>query len=725
MAGRAVTVGGDAAHWSMGKDAVGRLGGKWQARLAVGAAACVLGQAMLYHREAPFVWVFLVLLWQFRRESLTSGIIGGALGALLAGGWPSLALVCGGGLALWTTARMKRPEWLAWPLVGMGAGAMFLFVRLPVSPELWVLAGLVAGGSVMLYGASVREIDRYRTGIGDQRTLVLVVVALGALVAGLEGWVVGPVEPSLVMGGLMILAGAAVGQAAGGAVAGATFGFTLAVRGTDPGGGIGFLVAAGFAAGWAQQRHWRLAPVGLAAGIVLYAILVRVPTRLTEFWLSLGLAALLFELIPEPAVRLGQTWAACLLGEVPRETFADRLERFADVMGEMARAFRLEDETSNREAAMVEQVIESVCRKCSLYRTCWSEDFYRSYRGVTAVLTGDDKVQSPGPRDFSRRCIRPDAVAEVAGQVARHERERAEHARRIRESRALAEMQLAGLADLIRQMAEGFGEVDGPDRPTGAGRIVLDFSAGVAKRPRRGGAVSGDSDLRSDLSDHRVVFGLSDGMGAGSRAAWESGTAMALMEQLLKAGFSQPLAVRAVNTTLMLRAVDDHFATLDLVVINRVAATAEFVKVAAAPTFVCRGRRVEVIRSQSLPVGIVPDVRFEPVARAIEPGDVIVMVTDGVLEHGEDPAEVRLERLLKEIASDFTDATAMAETILSYMLGGTENGRDDAAVMVVRASDHRSAVSAGSADSAGGRVGEWRRVTPPRPARRGLWRGIS
>ena len=71
MAGRVVTVGGDAAHWSMGKDAVARLGGKWQERMAVGAAACVLGQALLYHRVAPFVWVFLVLLWQFRRESLT------------------------------------------------------------------------------------------------------------------------------------------------------------------------------------------------------------------------------------------------------------------------------------------------------------------------------------------------------------------------------------------------------------------------------------------------------------------------------------------------------------------------------------------------------------------------------------------------------------------------------------------------------------------------------
>ncbi|WP_430626702.1 SpoIIE family protein phosphatase [Sulfobacillus thermotolerans] len=125
------------------------------------------------------------------------------------------------------------------------------------------------------------------------------------------------------------------------------------------------------------------------------------------------------------------------------------------------------------------------------------------------------------------------------------------------------------------------------------------------------------------------------------------------------------------------------------IVLDRVGKGAEMVKVAAAPTFLCRNRRVEIIRSHAVPVGILQEVHVEPVYHTLDPGDLIVMVTDGVLEGADAHAEETLSKLLQEMPT--ANPQVMAETILSYMLGHDQDGRDDAAVMVVQIKGHRQA----------------------------------
>ena len=61
-------------------------------------------------------------------------------------------------------------------------------------------------------------------------------------------------------------------------------------------------------------------------------------------------------------------------------------------------------------------------------------------------------------------------------------------------------------------------------------------------------------------------------------------------------------------------------------------AAAAFLKVGSAPSFLLRGREVEVIRSDTLPVGIVQQVDVVVEERQLEPGDVIVRGTDGLLD---------------------------------------------------------------------------------------------
>lgn len=710
----------DEKWWGHGQPTTGAAS-RWKEQIGVAIGGAIFGQAILYHHAAPFVAIFSLLVWQKRRHWYAPMMLGGLIGTGAAVGWLSALVLLAWGLAV--PVPWHRPGWqfLRWPLLAVGAVALFLLGQTWTSYTL-IISGLVAAGSVVLFWLLSRELERVLAGDVDRRTLVLAMASLGCLIAGLAGYQVFDVNPSLFFGALVMLAATAIQGPAGGAVAGATLGVTLALRGGSSNVMVGILVAGGYLAGWLGTKHWRWASVGLMAGVILYALFIQMPEPLQPFWISTAGAAAVFQAVPDSMIVMARRWAESFAGINARDLLGQRMTKIADVMREMARAFRVDDEVEAPETQLVQSVIESVCKKCSLYRSCWEDEFYRSYRGLIdlsakaedAVVTAEDL-----DGDLARRCIRPDAVAHAANLAMNREKERANFALRIKESRALAELQLTGLAQLVAEMAD-----DVQDTPLAKRRRwrvdPLPYQVGVAKRPRRGGVISGDSELICDISPTRVVFGISDGMGVGPRAAWESGTAMSLLEQLLMAGFSQPLAVKAVNTTLLLRSVDDHFATLDLLMLDREARQVEIVKVAASPTFIRRRGQVFQIQGHSLPVGIVQDVVIEPMMQPVEPGDIVVMVTDGVMEVDQKSGEDRLKRLLEQMPTG--DPDMMAETILSFMLGDSRDGRDDALVMVIAIGTQQSTPS--PAERVGNAVGEWQRVTPVAfrgraPSRRG------
>ena len=684
------------------------------AQFAMALLGWILGQAMIYHRPAPFLWIALLLVWPRWRRFFGPMLIGGIAGTALGIKDSSALLILTLAFSVPIPWRRRHWHWLQWPLLIGGTAILFL-LGYPLNIFDSLITGVICVGALLLYWAASRQIQVIDTGQGDQTTLVMGLAWVGSVIAGLEGWKFGLFAPSLLVGGCLILAAAILNGPGGGAVAGATLGFTLAVRGTGPSNEIGILVTGGFLAGILAVRYWRLASVGLMVGIVLYAVLIHLPSELNVLWISLAVTSAFIQLLPSAWVDLGRVWAQLLVqGDTP-DTLPSRLNKMADVMHEMSYAFRIEDEEPETQTNLVEAVVSSVCRKCSLYRSCWEDEFYRSYRGLLNLVSAktEDLVTVQDLGELQRRCIRPEVLVQSANIHLHKERDRAAFRLRVKESRALAEHQLAGLADLIKEMARDFNESYSRD---GVKKLAptLDYAVGLAKRPRRGGLVSGDSDLVRDLPKHHVIFGLSDGMGVGPRAAWESGTAMSLLEQLLQAGFSPRLAVRAVNTTLLLRSVEDHFATLDLFLMDRIGRGGELIKVAAAPTFFCRKDRVETIHSHSLPVGIIQDVHVEPIYHTLDPGDLLVMVTDGALEMQDSASEEKLRHLLEEMP--MAAPQVMAETILSYMLGHDQDGRDDAAVMVIQVLAHGQKPKVATMTDPTPPIREWHRLTP-RPLR--------
>ena len=58
----------------------------------------------------------------------------------------------------------------------------------------------------------------------------------------------------------------------------------------------------------------------------------------------------------------------------------------------------------------------------------------------------------------------------------------------------------------------------------------------------------------------------------------------------------------------------------------------ELVKSGAAPTFIKRKDHCIIINSESLPIGIFNDVEFKVYEQNLQDGDLVIMMSDGVLD---------------------------------------------------------------------------------------------
>ncbi len=126
---------------------------------------------------------------------------------------------------------------------------------------------------------------------------------------------------------------------------------------------------------------------------------------------------------------------------------------------------------------------------------------------------------------------------------------------------------------------------------------------------------------------------LSDGMGSGPEAGEESKATVDLVEKLMEAGFDEDITVNTVNSIMGMRfAEDEKYATLDLNKVDLYNGETIFVKIGAAPSFIKRGSDVKSINSKNLPLGLVDEVEVEIIKDRLKPGDILVNVSDGILD---------------------------------------------------------------------------------------------
>ncbi len=205
---------------------------------------------------------------------------------------------------------------------------------------------------------------------------------------------------------------------------------------------------------------------------------------------------------------------------------------------------------------------------------------------------------------------------------------------------------------------------------------------GDARMIRMGETVSGDSYTIMHMDSGQVVLSLSDGMGSGEAAEKESNRIISLLEQLLTTGFNRQSAIRLIHSVVLAGSEPHTYSTLDLGAIDLFNGSCEIVKMGAAPSFIKNGEDIRRIDCHALPPGAMPEPENEAQTVAMQNGDMLIMMSDGVLNSlGKVDNEEKMTDFLKKC--EITSPQELANAILSHAMACSHyEAEDDMTVLV-------------------------------------------
>ena len=160
-------------------------------------------------------------------------------------------------------------------------------------------------------------------------------------------------------------------------------------------------------------------------------------------------------------------------------------------------------------------------------------------------------------------------------------------------------------------------------------KFILDIGHSIAIKDDM--TVSGDSILQTKLKDGKYLLAISDGMGSGPEARKSSQIVISMLKRLLNSGFERETSVDIINSNL-LNVSEDVFATLDIAIVDLYKGNIEFIKNGACPTYIKNNRKIQIIKSLTLPAGVIKEASTDVFDKDIENNDIIVMCSDGILD---------------------------------------------------------------------------------------------
>lgn len=165
----------------------------------------------------------------------------------------------------------------------------------------------------------------------------------------------------------------------------------------------------------------------------------------------------------------------------------------------------------------------------------------------------------------------------------------------------------------------------------------FNIKTSVARACKDGQSIYGDNFDFGEGIDGRYMMVLSDGMGSGPQAGRESKAVVDLISKFTSAGFSRTTAINTVNSIMSLKfSEEEKFSTVDLSAIDLYSGEMDFIKVGAVASFIKSGDTIDIVKSKSLPIGVLDEADIEVHNRKVKSGDLIVMVTDGIIENDEE-----------------------------------------------------------------------------------------
>ena len=211
------------------------------------------------------------------------------------------------------------------------------------------------------------------------------------------------------------------------------------------------------------------------------------------------------------------------------------------------------------------------------------------------------------------------------------------------------------------------------------------IQTGIAKAKKDDSIVSGDMMSQIRLGDGKYLLAISDGMGSGPEAKRNSKIAISMLERLLCSGFDKETSINLINSAILTANKDEMYATLDIEILDLYAGKMQLLKNGACPTYIKNNKSVTMIKSTSLPAGVINSVKIDTYDKDINDNDIIVICSDGIIESNIEYAnrELWVKHLLEDIQTDRPER--IADIILKEAIDNNfGKAKDDMSVIVAK-----------------------------------------
>jgi sigma-B regulation protein RsbU (phosphoserine phosphatase) len=202
-------------------------------------------------------------------------------------------------------------------------------------------------------------------------------------------------------------------------------------------------------------------------------------------------------------------------------------------------------------------------------------------------------------------------------------------------------------------------------------------------------------ELGGDLYDFlacgkdRHLFAVGDVTGKGAPAALFGAMASGILRSLAPQRLPVAELMKRLNVTLLERKIEGHFVTLTCALWEPKARTIRLSNAGMPLPILLRNGRPQQIRAEGVPLGLLENTAYDEIALALEPGNLLAIFSDGLVEAAnpqhEEFGTPRLEKLLREGAR--RPLAEIIETVFSEVARFEEGRarRDDQTLLVIRA----------------------------------------
>lgn len=212
-------------------------------------------------------------------------------------------------------------------------------------------------------------------------------------------------------------------------------------------------------------------------------------------------------------------------------------------------------------------------------------------------------------------------------------------------------------------------------------KINIDITYAYGNIPSTTEIISGDNHLIKELDNGHMLFAISDGMGKGYSAFYESDMTLNLVEDIVNLNIESSTALEILNTFYIVQDYLERYATLDFLDINRHTEIANFYKMGANTTYIIKkDKTIEKIINKNLPLGI--DEVVDQNSYKLHDGDVIIMSSDGIIENFVDNDQ--FDDFIKESTS--LHPQQLVYEILNFTTNNELKVTDDMTIIVLKIS---------------------------------------